>query len=248
MVLLHSGFYLFLFWVLLFVGIAWLALEDDDKQSSESLLPFALVGGVVLLLALFFNIMEETRSSLDFTGRAIEALGIIGGSYAVLWQAKRKWHTLSPNEKQGFIALGVCVQVITLSYFTYEFREAIDNKKLFANAEKPWQISRVGTSLLWGLYGAFALIVGFLKNWKSIRVFSIVVLLITIAKLTLIDLSILGTGARIVGFSVLGVLFIGASFLYQHHKEKMKSFFVDSKENPQAPSPPSSPPPPQSNA
>jgi len=234
----HSGFYLFLFWVVLFVGIALLTLGDDNR-SSQSLLPFVISGGAILLIALLFNTVDDRRSSLDFTGRLIEFAGLVGGSYIVLWQAKRKWPLLSENEKQGFSALGICTQVVTIAYLTYEFREAVDSKKIFASAENPWQIKRVGTSLLWGVYGTTTLIAGFQKNWKSIRIFSILLLLLTVGKLTLIDLASLGTGARIIGFTVMGVLLVGSSFLYQHNKEKVRSFFTNAENN----SPPSSPTP-----
>ncbi len=230
--LVMPGFFLFLFWALLFVGIACLALERDRRDSAASFLPFAVVGGVVLVFALFFNVIESQRSSLNFTGRFIDAAAIIGGSYIVLFQAKRKWGSLSAEEKKGFMLLGVGTQIITLAYLTYEFITAIEEKKIFASVERPRQIREVGISILWSFYGVTALIAGMLRGWKSIRLFSIILLLIALAKLALIDFFWLGTGARIIGFSVLGALLIGASFLYQRNKEALKSFFIDTAASP----------------
>lgn len=231
-VLVLPGLYLFLFWALLFVGIACLALERDRRDASASLLPFTLVGGAVLVFSLLFNVIESNRSSLDFLGRFIDAAAIIGGSYVVLFQARRKWAFLSADEKKGFTFLGIGVQIITLSYFTYEFVTAIEEKKIFASAARPRQIMQVGISILWALYGIVTLIVGMMRGWKSIRLFSIILLLIATGKLALVDFFDLGTGARVIGFTVLGALLVGASFLYQRNKETLKAFFVDSSPSP----------------
>ena len=219
------GFWLCLFFAALLVGIASVALQSKAEESN-SFLPFALLGVVVLVLALSMNILESGESSLSLLERFFEAAAIIGGSYVVLLQAKLKWSTLSLNEKKGFTILGIGVQIITLAYLTSEYLMAIDEKRLFQTVEKPWQIKQVGTSILWAVYASIALTVGFLQSWKSLRLFSIVLLLIAIGKLTLIDLPSLGTGYRVLGFTVLGALLVGASFLYQRNKAKLKEFFV----------------------
>ena len=86
--------------------------------------------------------------------------------------------------------------------------------------------------MLWAVYSVGTLVIGISKGIKPLRLFGIVVLLVAIAKLTLMDFAMLGTGARIVGFTVLGILLVASSFLYQRNKEKMKTFFIDSNTPP----------------
>ncbi len=221
---LSQGFLLFLAWAVLFVVIASIGLTRDDRKE-QTILPFAFTGLAVLAVALFLN--ATVSSTLNGVGRFCEAAALIGGSYVVLFKAQQCWRTLYENEKTMFTALGIAVQIITLLYLTDEFRRAVDRGTLLAGYE--W--SSVGTSILWALYGAVTLVVGMQKNWKPLRLFSLIVLIIAMAKLTLIDLMQLGTGYRVIGFTILGSVLVASSFLYQRKKEELKSFFISSSDH-----------------
>lgn len=222
---------LFLIWAFLFVGIASLAFGREDRKE-YGLLPFAAIGLGVLTLSFGLNLLNPARSPLSILERFFEALALIGGSYAVLWQAKSKWSTLSESEKQGFTTLGIGVQIVTLFYLSNEYARAIYERRLFAGTLRPQQYLQVGLSILWALYASLALVIGIMRNWKPLRLFGMIVLLIAIAKLTLIDMFSLGTGMRIIGFTILGGLLVSASFLYQRKKEALKEFFVSSTPRP----------------
>ena len=224
LVFLPVGFWIFLLWALMLSTMAVMALQSNDKET-RPIIPFALCGGVILLYALFLQV-QDGRGDATFLHRFIETAAIIGGSYAVLLQALRQWSSLNAEERRGFITLGIAVQIITVSYLTYEFVLAVENKWLFAGAQRPDQMAQMGTSIFWGFYSVLTLVVGFVKGWRPLRLFGMTLLLVTIAKLTLIDLSSLGTGYRVVGFAILGALLIGASFLYQRNKAQFKEFFA----------------------
>lgn len=218
-----SGFFLFIVWTALFAVIAAAGLSRDDR-GEHRIVPFVLTGLAFLTFALGMNIFMESESTLSGAQRFLEAAALIGGSYTVLFQAKRHRDRLTPDERSAFSALGIAVQIVTLVYMTDEFVRAVDDGRLFAGLERPWQTLQVGISVLWAAYGAAALATGFFHNWKPLRVFGLVVLMIAMAKLTLIDFFSLGTGYRVIGFTILGGLLVAASFLYQRKKDVVKSF------------------------
>lgn len=224
-----SGLYLFLGWTALFVGFAFVGLTREDHRE-QHVVPFILVGIIALVLAFCLNLFMDNESSLTWTQRLLQAAALIGGSYLVLIQASRQWKTLSDDERRAFGFLGVGVQIVTLTYLTTEFVHAVDANLLFTGFDHPYQILNVGISILWAVYGAVALIIGVAKQWKPLRIFSLLLLLIAMAKLTLVDFFGLGTGPRVIGFTVLGGLLVAASFLYQSNKETMKSFLFSSSD------------------
>ncbi len=218
-----KGFYLFLVWTVMFAVIATLGLLRSDRKEQQTLL-FAFVGLAVLAGSFGMNIMGH-QSTLTGFQRFIEAAALIGGSYFILLQAGKRWTTLTEEERKMFSILGVAVQIVTLVYLTNEFTRAVDDGRLFANFERPRQVLQVGISILWALYAAAVLVFGAMRNWKPLRVFGLIILIIATAKLTLIDFFSLGTGYRVIGFTILGAVLVAASFLYQHKKETLKSLF-----------------------
>lgn len=222
------GMGVFLVWIVLFLAITFLAMGSKDAQERRRLLLFALLGGVVLCLALLFVCNAFHIRTIAPLDRFIRAAALIGGSYAVLWKASMQWNTLTQDERQAFGMLGLAVQIVTLLYITYEFVQAVDTRKLFTSVREKRQVTQVGMSIIWALYASATLVVGIVKHWKLIRLFSLVLLLLAIAKLALIDFAYLGTAARVVGFTVLGVLLVAASFVYQKNKDTLTSFFIDS--------------------
>lgn len=221
---LPSGMILFFVWLVFALAILWVGLGRKDRHEQQ-LLPFALVGGAVLACAFGLNLFAPIPP-LTWTQRFVEAVGLIGAGYVALAAARSRWSTLDDQEKTMFSALGIVVQIITLSYLTREFVRAVDERLIFTTFQNPYQALQVGISILWAVYASIALVIGITGNWKPIRIFAIVLLLIATVKLAIIDLFSLGTGARVIGFTVLGALLIGASFLYQRKKDALKSFFL----------------------
>ncbi len=227
-VFLSSGLYLFIFWALLFFLIALFGMDRDDRKE-QYLSEFIMLGLGVLTVSLFMNGFSGSTSTLTGLQRFFEAAALIAGSYGVLYEASRSWQKLSDQEKSLYTFLSVAVQVITLVYLTNEFARAVDEKRIFTSFTKPQQILQVGISIMWAVYASVALILGLAKNWQPIRVFSLVLLMIALAKLAIVDFFYLGTGARVIGFTILGGLLVGASMLYQQKKDTIKSLFTSSK-------------------
>jgi len=94
-------------------------------------------------------------------------------------------------------------------------------------------------SVLWGVYAAALLILGFVRNSSLLRKAGIGLFGCTIAKVFLVDMAHISTPFRIISFVVLGVLLIGASFLYYYGRDRLlRAIQETQKAPPQAPDKP----------
>jgi len=78
--------------------------------------------------------------------------------------------------------------------------------------------AQVVASVAWAVYAAALLCVGFLRERADLRWAGLVVFLLTGAKVFLYDMAALDVVYRIGSFMVLGILLVGASFLYQRRR------------------------------
>lgn len=76
-------------------------------------------------------------------------------------------------------------------------------------------------SVLWALFSVGLIVLGFLKNEVLLRRFAIGLFGITIVKVFLVDMCNVSTPYRITSFMVLGVMLIGASYLYHRFKDRI---------------------------
>jgi uncharacterized membrane protein len=74
---------------------------------------------------------------------------------------------------------------------------------------------QVALSALWGVAGVAALILGLRRNIALLRNVALGMLLATVGKVFLYDLSTLTSIARVISFIVLGLLLLGGAFAYQ---------------------------------
>ena len=74
---------------------------------------------------------------------------------------------------------------------------------------------QVALSALWGLAGVIALISGLRLELTRLRQAALGLLVVTIGKVFLYDLSTLTSIARVISFLVLGLLLLAGAFAYQ---------------------------------
>jgi uncharacterized membrane protein len=77
------------------------------------------------------------------------------------------------------------------------------------------QQGQVLVSALWGLVGLCALLAGLHRDVRELRIGALTLLLVTVGKVFLYDLSTLGSVYRVLSFLALGALLLAASFAYQ---------------------------------
>ncbi|MHB8984060.1 MAG: DUF2339 domain-containing protein, partial [Carboxydocellales bacterium] len=111
----------------------------------------------------------------------------------------------------------------------FDFRRFIaeyNTKGNYNPASQPWNLEeakQLTLSAVWAIYSILLVVIGIIKRYKPIRLFSMVLFGVTILKVFLFDLSNLDTIYRIMSFLILGVILIGVSFLYQRFKHQISS-------------------------
>jgi hypothetical protein len=78
--------------------------------------------------------------------------------------------------------------------------------------------AQVGVSVAWAVYAAALVALGFWRRSAPTRWTGLAVFALTLAKVFLVDIARLSAAHRIGSFLVLGVLLVGASFLYQRSR------------------------------
>ncbi len=73
---------------------------------------------------------------------------------------------------------------------------------------------------LWSLVGFAALVVGLRRDIEKLRLAALTVLLVTVAKVFLFDLTTLTSVYRVVSFTALGLLLLAAAFVWQRMRPK----------------------------
>ncbi len=81
------------------------------------------------------------------------------------------------------------------------------------------QNHKIGFPILWGISSFLLIAIGLKKKIKTIRIISLVLLLVTLLKLFLFDLQDISEAGKILAFISLGVLLLVVSFMYQRLKK-----------------------------
>jgi uncharacterized membrane protein len=80
--------------------------------------------------------------------------------------------------------------------------------------ELRWR-TQVGLSVLWTLYGALALVWGFLRKDPPVRYAALGLFGLTVLKVFMVDFAAVQTSFRILSFLVLGIVLLLVSLVYQ---------------------------------
>jgi uncharacterized membrane protein len=113
--------------------------------------------------------------------------------------------------------IGIVLLWILLSTETYiYFDQAV------ADRERATWVAQMSLSVTWGAYAIALLAIGFWRRVRSVRLAALGLFGLTAIKLVLIDMAQVEEVYRIMSFFVLGILMIGASYLY-HRVEKRLS-------------------------
>ena len=91
-------------------------------------------------------------------------------------------------------------------------------------------VLKSGFPILWGLTAFSFLALGIKKQSKDLRVFSLVLLALTIVKLFIYDIKNVSEAGKIIAFIILGVVLLTMSFMYQ----KIKAIILQDEQNSKA--------------
>jgi uncharacterized membrane protein len=93
--------------------------------------------------------------------------------------------------------------------------------KTIAGPEKARWVTQMALSIVWGVYAAAILVIGFWRNARILRLSALALFGATALKLVIVDMAKVEEVYRIVSFFVLGILMIAASYLYHRVEKKL---------------------------
>lgn len=122
-------------------------------------------------------------------------------------------------------ALGVLLITFSVTFCTIEmvWPETIMIHRLIddgtaAERAAAWDRFHLRMSATWIVYAILLMVLGFMRRTPSVRVGALVLLLVSICKVFLYDLSFLEQPYRIVSFIALGAILLTAGFMYQRFR------------------------------
>lgn len=219
--ILFSENWVTVFWTIEGAVLLWAALRIGDAKLRT--------GAVILLLAgvgkLLFNDyarifalqLPDFSFHPDFAFRLGERLVTVGVALAALFVAGRltaragfarlEWQENLAGLFYGVFAVVLFIAV-NLEVSSY-FHDAVPRARLAA------------ISVLWAVYAAGLMVIGFARHQSVIRWCSIGLFAATILKVVARDMADVETPYRILSFLILGLLLVAASYLYHRFRERI---------------------------
>jgi uncharacterized membrane protein len=201
-------------------GVAWLAWDEEKSRAPSSptmLISLVAVDAIAVLLALreilisrFYGTTRTAFFNADFATALLGIAVLAGVAYVAvrLTQITRgviEWRRLAGGSVIALNLVAVLSGVREIgSFWLYSQKNPSEGLK---------QALAVSAFLM--AYSAMLLAVGFWKRTAFVRWQGLVLLVFTIAKTFLYDMSSLSQGYRVVSFLGLGVLLMGVSYAYQ---------------------------------
>ena len=180
------------------VASAWWLTHSSAIADPSLLPPFASIRtltGVIIMASIAMAALRVQTSTVNVDVRIFRAS--LGGALVLF----------------SFIFLTIEVtwsETVTIHLITSE--------ALNASLSDAWNRFHLRMSGTWTVYSIVLMIIGFVRRMRLIRIASLLLLVITISKVFLYDLSFLGQPYRIVSFIVLGIILLAAGFMYQRYK------------------------------
>jgi Predicted membrane protein (DUF2339) len=215
-VVILSNKWTILFWAAQLVATYWIAAKAKDRV----LLNGTIVLGLVVTFRFLFvdvdilgSAFANERFGDDLFSRWLIGLSVIACLLAVWWLASRglvngvhsalaRWF-----EVVGLISLFGFLNA-ELERLSWEWRSPV---------------TLAAFSILWTLFAASLLVIGFLWKRKFYRMCGIVLLFLTVGKVLLFDTAEVSAPYRILSCAVLGAILIALSALYYRFAARLLS-------------------------
>ena len=201
-------------------GAAMLAVGLGVRSEAvrwSGLLPLGV--GVVYAFVLYGREIGELMLFLNLRFVAgLVAVMVMFGWSAAMWRWKDRTGEGEVVVREGTYWMGVLVLFVVLSLEVWQF--ATD---AFVVDERSRWAGLMALSLTWGLYAIALLAVGFWRRVRPLRLVALGLFGVTGLKLVLVDMAGVEELYRIVSFLAIGVLMVGASYLYHKVEKRMSS-------------------------
>lgn len=191
-------------------GVAFIAAGLRLRNLAVSIAGLAPFLAAAFLILLAYD--DAAPYSLLANPRFLVAILIAAALFCCWWQSWLRQAEIGYQQFLfGFFEFFLFL-IVSFESYTWGAHTHFDVR------EGHW-IAQMSLSITWGLYAIVLLTVGFQRRSRAMRLTALSLFGMTAVKLLVIDLSFLAQIYRIVSFLIIGLLMIGASYLY-HHIEK----------------------------
>jgi uncharacterized membrane protein len=133
----------------------------------------------------------------------------------------RRWPGDEPrreDRKEGLALYGIggALAVVLLSFESFLYFEAT-----IADPDQARWVAQMALSIVWAVCAVAGVAAGFMRRERGVRLAGLALFAITAAKLLIVDTASVAGGYRIVSFMVVGLLMIGASYLYHRLERRL---------------------------
>lgn len=180
-------------------------------------------GGGALLLVVVARVLDMnffgTPAGFEaiWNPRAGATLTIVAVAYVMSYVLRRGLGAEQARSSYEYAGLLVGANVLTLMLVSAEIN-SYWHLRAMDDATASFSLL-ASLSVAWGAYGTGLLIAGIQRRYAPLRYLAIALLLLTVAKVFLVDLSELGGVYRIIGFMGLGVCLLLGAWLYQRFRD-----------------------------
>ncbi|MDA1092947.1 MAG: DUF2339 domain-containing protein [Acidobacteria bacterium] len=193
------------------VGMVWIGLHEQRSWVRA-------VGGLLLGAATVELLAQQlgpvpASYSVILNQRALLGFFVVGALSAVAWlHARSDAGSAYPIALAAAVVSANLVMLVTLSTEIYAFWHVRVTDFRGARSEF---IRHLMLSATWGAYAAALTAAGFKRGYAPIRYLAIGIFSVTVVKVFTVDFSQLDSLYRILSSLALGLLLVGASYLYQ---------------------------------
>ena len=200
-------------WILGSIGTLILSRRADFRRLHVMTL---VLGAIAALYAASTYVHTQQQVNFLFlNGRCIVALAAL----ALLFVYARIWPQGPVAKHQAQIMMGVCALAL---FLVLNVETVLFMKTHISDPAKSGWVTQMSLSLLWSLYAIAALFIGFWQRIRVLRLAALGLFGLTVLKVVLGDMAQVEEVYRIVSFIGLGLLMIGASYLYHRVEKKLQ--------------------------
>jgi uncharacterized membrane protein len=209
-----------LFWAAQVVVTYWIAAKAKDRVLLNGTI---ILGVIVTFRFLFFEVdilgfsLANERFADDLFSRWFIGMFVIACLLAVWWLASRG---LVNGVHSGLARWFEIIGLMSLFGFLNAELERL-------SWEWRFPVTLAAFSILWTLFAASLLVIGFLWKRKFYRICAIVLLFVTIGKVLLFDTAEVSAPYRILSCAVLGGILVALSALYYRFATRLLSVQPD---------------------
>ena len=220
--ILFSGHWITIFWAAQTVAVLWAAVRLHHRwlYRGVAVLLILTVGKFVLhdYDEIFHLRIPELYYAGGFTRRVLERWLTTAAVLATLFSAAQMLRTAPTATLPTWLAGGE--QRLLRTFGVLLFFALNCEVGAFFHDYTP-QARFASLSVLWTLFAAALMGLGFAKDLSVLRQTALGLFAVTILKVFLWDMANVSTPFRIISFIVLGLILIGASYLYHRYRERL---------------------------